>query len=87
MEKGNSRRDFIKQVSVTGAAMAAGALASCAGKDSANAAVASTTGADVESKLIVPKAQGLKITGTFVEEISHDIPHGAKKNGIKILHT
>lgn len=25
--------------------------------------------------LIVPKAQGLKITGTFLDEISHDIPH------------
>jgi len=26
-------------------------------------------------RLIVPKAQGLKITGTFLDEISHDIPH------------
>ena len=25
--------------------------------------------------LIVPKARGLKITGTFLDEISHDIPH------------
>ena len=25
--------------------------------------------------LIVPKAKGLKITGTFLDEISHDIPH------------
>ena len=25
--------------------------------------------------LIVPKAQGLRITGTFLDEISHDIPH------------
>ena len=25
--------------------------------------------------LIVPKAEGLKITGTFLDEISHDIPH------------
>ena len=29
----------------------------------------------IESTLIVPKAQGLKITGTFLDEISHDIPH------------
>ena len=27
------------------------------------------------SGLIVPKAQGLRITGTFLDEISHDIPH------------
>ena len=28
-----------------------------------------------ESKLIVPKGNGLAITGTFLDEISHDIPH------------
>jgi len=27
------------------------------------------------SRLIVPKGQGLRITGTFLDEISHDIPH------------
>jgi len=30
---------------------------------------------DSESYLIVPKSNGLKITGTFLDEISHDIPH------------
>ena len=29
----------------------------------------------IESQLIIPKDQGLKITGTFLDEISHDIPH------------
>lgn len=29
----------------------------------------------VENKLIVPKNNALKITGTFLDEISHDIPH------------
>ncbi len=66
----NSRRDFFKKASITG--MAAMALPIV------------TVGCDlettqpnpgVESKLIVPKAQGLKITGTFLDEISHDIPH------------
>ena len=28
-----------------------------------------------ESTLIVPKDNGLRITGTFLDEISHDIPH------------
>lgn len=28
-----------------------------------------------DSGLLVPKQQGLKITGTFLDEISHDIPH------------
>lgn len=27
------------------------------------------------SNLIVPHSNGLKITGTFLDEISHDIPH------------
>jgi hypothetical protein len=30
---------------------------------------------EIEDKLIVPKGAGLKITGTFLDEISHDIPH------------
>lgn len=30
---------------------------------------------NIQSKLIIPKAQGLKISGTFLDEISHDIPH------------
>jgi hypothetical protein len=29
----------------------------------------------IQSKLIVPKNGGLPITGTFLDEISHDIPH------------
>ncbi len=36
----------------------------------------------LENNLIVPKNNGLKITGTFLDEISHDIPHqnwGEKK--------
>jgi hypothetical protein len=28
-----------------------------------------------DSRLIVPKNNGLRITGTFLDEISHDIPH------------
>ena len=72
--KNHNRRDFIRQVSATGAVLATGALASCAGKASAGTGEA---GADehIESKLIIPKAQGLKISGTFLDEISHDIPH------------
>lgn len=65
----NKRRDFIKQLSITGAAMAAGSLVSCTEqKSEKNEAI-------IETQLIVPKAQGLKLTGTFIDEISHDIPH------------
>ena len=30
---------------------------------------------DTKSKLIVPADQGLRLSGTFLDEISHDIPH------------
>lgn len=36
---------------------------------------AAARGEDSASGLIVPRGAGLKITGTFLDEISHDIPH------------
>ncbi|MFA6592300.1 MAG: DUF4434 domain-containing protein [Bacteroidales bacterium] len=41
------------------------------GADASEGEPGSVRGGD----LIVPKDQGLKITGTFLDEISHDIPH------------
>lgn len=63
----NNRRDFIKTLGLGSAALAVSPLSS----------LASPSPQDYvgESKLIVPKAQGLQITGTFLDEISHDIPH------------
>ncbi len=55
------RRSFLK---LTGLASAALAVPSFAGE-----------AAQKFGQLIVPKAKGLKITGTFLDEISHDIPH------------
>lgn len=72
--KNHNRRDFIKQVSATGAVLATGAFVSCAEKASASCSGAGTE-ENIQSKLIIPKAQGLKISGTFLDEISHDIPH------------
>lgn len=66
----NSRRDFFKKASMTGMAAMALPLVSMAGESEV---VHPASG--IQSKLIVPKAQGLKITGTFLDEISHDIPH------------
>lgn len=51
-----------------------GAFVSCAEKASASCSGAGTE-ENIQSKLIIPKAQGLKISGTFLDEISHDIPH------------
>lgn len=66
----NSRRDFFKKASITGMAAMALPIVSI-GQEAEIAQPIS----GVESKLIIPKAQGLKITGTFLDEISHDIPH------------
>ena len=71
--KNHNRRDFIKQVSAT-AVLATGAFVSCAEKASASCSGAGTE-ENIQSKLIIPKAQGLKISGTFLDETSHDIPH------------
>lgn len=69
----NDRRDFLKKISVLGAAaVAAPALGSCSHHEKATAAVA-LSGDD--SSLLVPTKNALKITGTFLDEISHDIPH------------
>ena len=64
----NNRRDFLKKTALAGAAaMTAPAWAqSC------------RNGQEPvldPSKLIVPRGAGLPITGTFLDEISHDIPH------------
>lgn len=71
-----NRRDFLKKVTIASTALAATGmtLSSC----HQNTNISSS----LESKLIVPKNGGLPITGTFIDEISHDIPHqnwGAKE--------
>lgn len=55
--KNHNRRDFIKQVSATGAVLATGAFVSCAEKASASCSGAGTE-ENIQSKLIIPKAQG-----------------------------
>lgn len=73
--KTKGRREFLKSASLAGAgAFLGSALTGCSG--SLNAKEESSNGlVGIESKLIVPKNNGLKITGTFLDEISHDIPH------------
>ena len=78
MEKHN-RRDFLKQMAVVGAsALVAPTILSSCGKNTKNGsslADGDLSGTGAASRLIVPKKNGLKITGTFLDEISHDIPH------------
>lgn len=73
--KTKGRREFLKSASLAGAgAFLGSALTGCGG--ALNAKEESSNGlVGIESKLIVPKNNGLKITGTFLDEISHDIPH------------
>src|SRR5690606_28474309 len=68
MENKNShRREFIKKATLAGMSAFA---------------ISNISASEIEGKyeyqdsgLLVPKQQGLKITGTFLDEISHDIPH------------
>ena len=76
--KVNNCREFLKQAAVAGvSAMIVPALSGCTKQsqsESSHEHYEEQT-LTLESRLIVPKAQGLKITGTFLDEISHDIPH------------
>lgn len=69
-----NRRSFLKKAALTSsAAWAVPAVIKAYHPDipaTSPAMASGTTG-----NLIVPKNNGLKITGTFVDEISHDIPH------------
>ena len=70
-----NRRSFLKKSAYAAAAIPA--LASC--KPSDNSSKADQWGIapdpSLESTLVVPKGNALPITGTFLDEISHDIPH------------
>ena len=66
------RRDFLKTMAIGGASalVAPSLLSSCSSDKSADTVLDTSAGG-----LIVPKDNGLRITGTFLDEISHDIPH------------
>ena len=76
-----NRRNFLKKVAVAAtSAIVAPELLQAATK--AESALSQTAAAQGAGNLIVPKEGGLRITGTFLDEISHDIPHqnwGAKE--------
>ena len=65
-----TRRSFLKKGALAAAAAAsAPLLEACKGvQDRADTVAAA-------ADLIVPKGNALPITGTFLDEISHDIPH------------
>lgn len=67
------RRGFLKTMAAAASAAAVSSVlpTSCGRAENNEIAGGKLSG----SGLIVPKAQGLRITGTFLDEISHDIPH------------
>ena len=69
-----NRRDFLKKTALAGASMLAAPLLSSCGS-TADRKESSPSGSAHSTPLIVPKGKGLKISGTFLDEISHDIPH------------
>ena len=68
-----NRREFLKKGAL--AAAAAPLLATACKNEPQGDKYGIDPDPSVESKLIVPKGAGLPITGTFLDEISHDIPH------------
>ena len=68
----SDRRDFLKTMAIGGASalVAPSLLTSCSSDKGAESSLDTSAGG-----LIVPKDNGLRITGTFLDEISHDIPH------------
>lgn len=83
----STRRDFLKEITAAGLAAAAAPILTRAENAhvTGNNATASNlmpgavspaaSGLSAPGSLIVPKNNGLRITGTFLDEISHDIPH------------
>jgi hypothetical protein len=62
----STRRDFLKQLTAAAAAMSVPLII--------NPKLSAKTSKS-RSKIIVPKGAGIPITGTFLDEISTDIPH------------
>lgn len=67
------RRTFLKDAAAATAAMVSAPVLMTACK--AGEMKDRTASGNIESRLIVPKGEALPITGTFLDEISHDIPH------------
>jgi hypothetical protein len=83
MKAEHSRRDFLTKSALAGIALAVPVTA-CASNENTTAPLVYP-----ETKLIVPKGNALRITGTFLDEISHDIPHqnwGEKEWDIEFGH-
>ena len=71
----NNRRDFLKKAALAGASALVAPSLFATGEEGSEISILKNEENGLENNLIVPKNNGLKITGTFLDEISHDIPH------------
>lgn len=72
----SDRREFLKKMALASGAVASGvALSGCKSSKSGNREGLNGESKDLQSELIIPKNNGIQITGTFLDEISHDIAH------------
>jgi hypothetical protein len=69
------RREFLKKMAVAGAMVATGSVTALGSSSENKKSTTAAQTLSVPDPLIVPREQGLRITGTFLDEISHDIPH------------
>lgn len=76
MENNNlNRRDFLKVAAITATSAMLIPSIGCAAAAKEKGKTGVEPDESIESSLIVPKNKGLRISGTFLDEISHDIPH------------
>ncbi|MFA6813848.1 MAG: DUF4434 domain-containing protein, partial [Bacteroidaceae bacterium] len=74
MENTN-RRDFLKKAAIASATALVLPSLTFGSEREGTKTESSIIEKEKGSKLIVPLKNGIKITGTFLDEISHDIPH------------
>ena len=68
----NNRRDFLKKAALAGASALVAPSLFATGEEGSEISILKNEENGLENNLIVPKNNGLKITGTFLDEISHD---------------
>ncbi len=84
----NNRRDFLKKAALAGASALVAPSLFATGEEGSEISILKNEENGLENNLIVPKNNGLKITGTFLDEIhAFLIRIGEKKNGIWISNT
>ena len=67
----NNRRDFLKKAALAGASALVAPSLFATGEEGSEISILKNEENGLENNLIVPKNNGLKITGTFLDEISH----------------